>query len=274
MLFPLGSVEARLLLLEDPLRSFPERQVGHRRLEMSSEFFGAGWTGMRQTFRIDGTRNERVGWSISLPWLYSSYQHPGESGRDNLRAGGSIRLSGDAKGYLGLLTEGWLPFSNDALYPLQQRRSFARLALIGASDLRSFRLRGGVAYRWELKGIGPDTFDAGWPNRYLAFFELGRDIGEQFEARCEGGISVSDEAATWSRLGVALAVDWTELWRAELSFETTLGNQSDRDLHDYRVGFRILRSFIPPPDATAIEGIPLEEGVPAGETPPINDGDN
>jgi hypothetical protein len=255
--------EARLLFLEDPLRSFPPFGPGARRLEIGSEFFGAaGWTGLRHTFRLDGQRGERLGWSITLPWLYSSYLAPSNSGRDNFRFGGSLRVSGSKDRHFSLLGESWMPFTEDDLYPLGQRRAFCRLALVGGLRLAAYKLRGGVAYRWELKGIGPDTFDDGWPNRYSAFFELGRRLSDRLEGRCEGGISVSDEAATWSRLGGVLAFDWSEFWRAELGFEGTLGNQSDPDLYDYRVSFRVLREFPRPP-----EMLPGERAGETGDAP-------
>ena len=273
-----ASVEARLLFLEDPLHSFPLQDQAPRRLELGSEFFGGDWSGLRNTFRLDGRRGDALGWSLSIPWLYSSYLPPGQSGRDNLRMGGSVRFSGDADRHFSALAEGWSPLSRDELYPLQQRRAFVRLSLITGLIFGETRLRTGVAYRWELKGIGPDTFDAGWPNRYSAFFDLRRPLAERFDLGGEGGISVSDKAATWSRVGVSLGLRWSELWRAEFGIEKTLGNQDDTDLYDYRIGFRLLRSFPPPADAAqggeaeSLLGTPPANAAPdaAPDDPPAD----
>ena len=258
---PAGSA-GRVLFLEDPLRSWAPLGQDRHRLELGSEYFGAhAWTGLRHTLRIDGSRGRFMGWSVAVPWLYSSYHGTGETGRDNLRAGLVGYAPGLARGRLCLGAEVWLPFSEDRLYPLQQRRCFGRATLTSAVPAAGMTWRTALSYCWELRGVGPQTTGGPWPERLAADLRAGKRLGGAWEPFVEGGISVSSDAATWSRLGGGLGLRWSEVWSAEAMAETSLGNQEDPDLYDYRISLRLTREFIPPaPEAS-------EKGTP-GETPP------
>ena len=118
-----------------------------------------------------------------------------------------------------------------------------------------------------------------WPDRQAADLRLDRMLPGGRSIFLEGGITFSPDAATWTRVAGGLSVAWAEYWRVECLVETTLGNQSDPDLHDYRIAFRLSRDLprpelpaapIPgdePPPEGARDGEHPEEAAPAGEAP-------
>lgn len=257
----MGRAEARLLLLESALSSHVPLGPDARRFELGSEYFSGGaWAGQRHLLRYAGSREEQLSWFLSLPWLYSSYQNSGHGGRDNIHVGGAMTLGGG----LRLGGDLWLPFTDDALYPLAQRRAFGRLALLGDWSRQApakLPLSGALSYRRELKGLGPDSEGPVWSDLIAVDLRLGRRLGATWECFLGGNLSHAfDEDLSWGDLSAGLGLGWGESWRMEFSGALALALASEPEDLDYAFKLRLHRDITLPRSSEL--GDP-----PAGEEP-------
>lgn len=253
---------ARLLLLESPLDAHVPLGPDSRRMEFGSETFGADkWMGQRLHFRYAGSRGGGLTWSLTLPWLYSSYANGGRSGRDNLQVGGAVGLVGAASRRVRLAGDFWLPFSDDSLYPLAQRRAFARVALLGRLGAEPGGMSLACAYRREAVGLGPEVEGPAWSEQIQGELALDRAFGAGLAVSLRGGISHAfDESLTWVEAGAGLSLRWSEDWSAELRGLVGLGAQAEPDRHDYALRL-VLRRDRP---------LPVEEPAAADPQPPAS----
>ena len=258
-------VRARLLLLESPLQSLAPLAGDQRRLEFGSAYFGAHtWAGYRHQLRYAGSRGDALSWSLTLPWLYSSYANGGRGGRDNLLLGAGLRLAGGEGVRLRLGGELWLPFADAALAPLGERRAFGRATLLLASSSGSRPgFQAAFSYRGELVGLGPETEDAAWPERMDLESRLARQpaVGAGFFLAGGAAVQASEDLqAAW--LGGGLGVNWGDTYCMELGGEAWFGAQDEPGRPDYRVHFRLRRDLSLATTATPAEGDPGAGGIP------------
>ncbi|MBN2170338.1 MAG: hypothetical protein JW819_03335 [Candidatus Krumholzibacteriota bacterium] len=256
---------ADLLFLEDPLRAFAPMGPDRMRLEVGAEYYGdEGWTGLRNLARLRGSRGAAIDWALTLPWLYSSLYDRGETGRGNLRGGASLRLLGSVERRLRLGAEVWLPFADDRLRPLQQRRGGGRLALLGDWTEGPLISRLALAVFRDLPDLGGEVEDEAWPARWSADLRVERRLSAGLAVFLEGGVAEADAEPAWRRLGGGAALGWGGgNWRAELAGDLDLADAEGAAGYDYRICLRLFRDFPPPPP-------PPEPG--AGEAPVAPDG--
>lgn len=231
-----GSAPARLLILEPPLEAMAPIPPDSRRMEFGTRYFGAElWTGQRHLIRYTGSRTNGISWSLALPWLYSSYANGGVSGRDNIHVSAALPFPGAAASRFRLGSDLWLPFADDRLYPLAQRRAFARVSLLtDLGDSQGFFLRSALAYRLELEGLGPETEDEPWSDHYGLDLRVGRGLGESWRVFATGALDwPREEELLWWRGGAGVAVDWRGGWSLELAGEFAGGDEAAPDRHDY-----------------------------------------
>jgi hypothetical protein len=255
---------ASLLHLEGVLDSQAALPAAQRRLEFGSTYYGAAnWTGLRHLVRLAGARGEQVQWSLTLPWLYSSYGNGGRSGRDNLHLGGTLRMVGGERPRLRLGGEFWVPLAGGELAPLGERRAFGRLALLG--ELAGGGLETGLSYTWELRGIGPETDGGPWPDAWTLDLRLGRRPAAGARACFLGGGTWQPEGDLgYAWLGAGLDLAWSEAWLVELAGAAYFGAGDDPTRADYRLRLGLRRDV---KLAAAAPAAPAD-GASAGEAPP------
>jgi len=260
---------ADLLFLEDPLRAFAPVSPGAMRLEVGAEYYGdERWTGLRNLVRLRGSRGAVVDWSLTLPWLYSSLHDRGETGRGNLRGGAALRLLGAGERRLRLGAEVWLPFADDRLHPLQQRRGGGRLALLGDWARGPLSARLALAAFRDLPDLGGEVEDEAWPVRWSADLRLERRLATSLAVFVEGGVAEADAEPAWRRLGGGAALCWDEgNWRAELAGDLDLAGDEGAAGYDYRICLCLHRDFPPPPPPPDTAAGDAGENAPPGDEP-------
>ncbi len=284
-----GTASPGELILESPLDNLSLRQTAITRLDLSSDVYrGEDWTGLRNTLRIQRALGENTAWSMGLPWIYSSAEEAGLGLRGNLVGG--FAWSPPWLSFLRLGCEGWLPFSDDRLMPLQVKRGFLRWSLASGLNAGSHRFDVGVSRSSELRGLlGDEEGDPwlAWSEGELRWsFAAWDSWTPQLSARAafRGGESL------WTELGGGFRLRWSEFWSLELSAGAMMSDL-DAPFPSARVGIAIRRDFPDPVieeevedpealsdlarDAAAGGEIPAtEEGEdPAQEAPPSEDSD-
>jgi len=264
LLLAAAPASAGFLHVEDLLDSQAAVPAAVRRLEFGSTYYGAArWAGHRHLLRVAGSRGEQVQWSLTLPWLYSSFANDGRSGRDNLLMGGTLRMAGDGRSRLRLGGDFWLPLAGEALAPLAERRAFARLALLGELSAAG-GLEAGLSYCWELRGIGPETDGAPWPASWALDLRLGRRPATGLRASLLGGASWQPESdLVYGWLGAGLGFAWDGQWLVELAGGPYHGAADEPTRADYRIRLSLRRDVKLADSAPAATGA----GEPAGGGP-------
>jgi hypothetical protein len=259
---------AGLLFLETPLQTQSDLAASSRRLEIVSSYFGAeAWAGQRHTLRYSARRGELLSWSLGLPWLYSSLGNGGRSGRDNLQLGAALRLLRGERARLRVGADAWLPFAGEDLAPLALRRAFGRVSFLGElGDRGSPFLSGAIAFRRELKGIGPEYEGARWTDLTSLALRLAPLGGENRLLFLEAALARAlDEDLNWGRIGAGLCLRWNETWSTELAAELAFGREALPERYDYQLRLGISRSLVwpddtPPPESPEGRELPKPSG--------------
>ena len=282
LLLAAGPVRSEILLLEDPFASMrppiPERHA----FTLGSEYFSApGWMGLRSQFRYEACRGHVVAWALTLPWIYSEQHGLGHGGRDNLRLSGNLRLWGEGEGHLRFGAEVWLPFAEDDLLPLAERRAFSRLSLMSLTRRDGYLVRAALAYRRELVGLGGEA-EGVWPERWSGHLRLFFDPVEKGPF-LSGGVSASPEDISWAYYGLGWRLRLFDFGGLELALDRAWGAHDSDSVYDWRLSLRITREISRPlePEAGDEDGgqeVPPGEGAgpqadspPAGGIPPVRD---
>ncbi len=266
-----GISSARLLFLDPPLQSQPDQTADSRRLEIESSYYGAAaWTGQRHVLRYSVRSGELLSWSLGLPWLYSSLNNGGVSGRDNLQLGAALRPLRGETARVRFGADVWLPFAGDELAPLALRRAFGRLSLLGELGGEGSPLFwGALAFRRELKGIGPKYEGPRWTDHTSLTLRFAALRGRRLSLFLEGAAARAlDERVTWGHFGSGLSIRWNEIWSSELAAEMAFGEKALPERYDYRLRIGISRT-LPSPSETPP---PESPGTEDGEIPEPSDG--
>ncbi len=267
-----GTAPARLLILESPLESLAPIDVESRRLEFGTEYFGAyRWAGQRHLIRYTGSRANGISWSLALPWLYSTYANGGRGGRDNLHVSAGLPVpTGEAR-RLRLGSDLWLPFASNSLYPLAQRRAFARVSLLADLGGREhFFLRSSLAYRVELEGLGPETEGDSWSDHYSLDLRMGHGLAGGWRVFLASALDwPKEEELLWWRGGAGFGLDWSGGWSLEMAVEFAHGDEAYPDRLDHALRLRLRREIsVAEPDESAAPhpmGSEPPPGLPAGD---------